>query len=164
MSTILASPAVETWDNLSGISLSSHCVGKDKLRLIMAEYYTLDKYNPQSYTTKVIEYDYYKTRRGELPVRDWLEKLPIKERAVVHHKIHKLSEVGLRLLKTDMLTNLHGYGGDFYELRTGQLRIAVYFDRAKDLILLLHGWRKKKQNQPHDISIAAQRLREYLAD
>lgn len=65
------------------------------------------------------------------------------------------------LLRTNMLTAIGGYAGDFYELKSGQLRIGVYFDRPKNMFILLHGWRKKKQRQPEDIREAFSRLKDY---
>ncbi len=109
------------------------------------------------------QYEYYTTKKGEQPVRGWIAALPLQERAVVRQKIEKLSEEGLKLLQTNMLTTIEGHGGDFYELRTGQLRIGLYFVRHKDTFVLLHGWRKKKQKQPKDIEEAYSRLQDYLS-
>lgn len=108
------------------------------------------------------DYEYYTTKSGEQPLRDWIASLPINERAVIREKIQKLCEEGLKLLRTKMLTTIEGYSGDFYELRGGQLRIGVHFDRSKNMFILLHGWRKKKQRQPKDIDEAFSRLRDYL--
>lgn len=109
------------------------------------------------------QYEYYTTKRGEQPVRDWIGELPLRERAVMWDKIQKLCEEGLKLLRTNMLTPIEGYGADFYELIGGQLRIGVYLDRPKDMFILLHGWRKKKRRQPRDIGIAYNRLIDYLS-
>lgn len=79
-------------------------------------------------------------------------------------KIQKLCEEGLKLLKTNMLMTIGGYCADFYELRGGKLRIGVYLDRSKDMFVLLHGWRKKRQRQSRDIEDAYHRLLDYLSD
>lgn len=108
-------------------------------------------------------YEYYATRQGEQPLRDWIAALPLKERAVIRAKIQKLSEEGLKLLGTNMLKTIEDYDDDFYELVGGQLRIGIYFDRPKNMFILLHGWRKKKQRQPRDIDEAFSKLRDYLS-
>lgn len=108
------------------------------------------------------EYEYYTTRDGEQPLRDWLAALPKQDR-VIRQKIQKLAEEGLRLLGTNMLTTIEGYVGDFYELRVGQIRIGVYLDTFTNRFILLHGWRKKKQRQPRDIDEAFSRLEDYLS-
>jgi len=111
----------------------------------------------------VHEYEYYTTKHGEQPLRDWVAALPKQDRAVIRQKIQKVGEEGLRLLGTNMLTTIEGYDGDFYELRGGQIRIGVYFDRFTNRFILLHGWRKKKQRQPRDIDEAFSRLEDYLS-
>lgn len=109
------------------------------------------------------QYEYYTTKRGEQPVRDWIGALQLDERAVMRQKIQKLCEQGLKLLKTKMLVTIEGYSADFYELRGGKLRIGVYLDRSKSMFILLHGWRKKRRRQPRDIEIAYNRLIDYLS-
>jgi len=111
----------------------------------------------------VYQYEYYTTKRGEQPVRDWIGAIPLRERAVMRQKIQKLCEKGMELLKTNMLTTIEGYCADFYELIGGQLRIGVYLDRPKNMFILLHGWRKKRRRQPRDIGIAYNRLIDYLS-
>lgn len=107
-------------------------------------------------------YEYYTRRQGEQPLRDWIAALPKSEKAVIFAKIQKLCEEGLKLLRTNMLTAIEGYSTDFYELRGGKLRIGVYFDRSKNMFILLHGWRKTRQRQPRDIDEAFSKLRDYL--
>ena len=109
-------------------------------------------------------YEYYTTKHGEQPVRDWIVMLPLKERAVIWEKIQKLCEEGLKLLGTELLTTIKGYTWDFYELRGRKLRIGVYLDRPKSMFILLHGWRKKQQRQPRDIMVAYKSLIDYLSD
>jgi phage-related protein len=111
----------------------------------------------------VYAYEYYNTKQGEQPLRGWIAALPKNERAVIREKIQKLCEEGLKLLRTKMLTTIEGYSCDFYELRGGQLRIGIYFDRSKNIFVLLHGWRKKRKKQPKDIDKAFSRLTDYLS-
>ena len=108
-------------------------------------------------------YEYYTTRQGEQPLRDWIAALPKNERAIIRQKIQKLAEEGFKLLKTNMLKTIEDYGGDFYELIGGHLRIGVYFDRSKNMFILLHGWRKKRQRQPREIDKAFSKLKDYLS-
>lgn len=110
------------------------------------------------------DYEYYTTRRGEQPVRDWLESLPPAPRMTMRNRIAKFSEEGLKLLTTEMLARIDGFGPDFFELRGGSLRIGIYLHRARNKFILLHGWRKKKQRQPKDIQMAYRRLTDYLAN
>jgi len=112
----------------------------------------------------VYEYEYYTTKRGEQPARDWIEALPIGERGVIRQKMQKLSEEGLKLLKTNMLSTIEGYCADFYELRGGKIRIGLYLDRSKNTFVLLHGWRKTRQRQARDIDEAYRRLVDYLSN
>jgi len=56
----------------------------------------------------VYQYEYYTTKRGEQPVRDWIGALQLDERAVMRQKIQKLCEQGLKLLKTKMLVTIEG--------------------------------------------------------
>ncbi len=108
------------------------------------------------------QYEYYKEKDGKQPLRGWIADLPIKERAIIRAKIEKLEQEGLKLLNTNMMSTIKDYCGDFYELIGGSLRIGIYFDRPKNIFILLHGWRKKKQKQPRDIEEAFSRLKDYL--
>jgi phage-related protein len=112
---------------------------------------------------KVYAYEYYKTRQNEQPLRDWINTLPVNERATIRQKIQKLAEEGLKLLRTNMLKPIEDYGNDFYELIGGQLRIGIYLDRSKNTFILLHGWRKQRKRQPKDIDRAFSRLKDYLS-
>lgn len=109
------------------------------------------------------EYEYYRTQYGERPLRDWIEALPLDERTVIRAKMQKLSEEGLKLLRTNMMTAIQGYSGDFYELRGGKIRVGVYFNRTENTFILLHGWRKTRQRQTRDIEVAYARLIDYLS-
>lgn len=105
---------------------------------------------------------YYRRKRGDQPVAEWLDGLDINSRAVSLAKIEKLSEYGLELLATDMLTTISGDDSDFYELRGGQCRIGTYYDRRRATFVLLHGWLKKKPLERREIKQARHLLHEYL--
>ena len=107
-------------------------------------------------------YDYYTTANGAQPLRAWLDSLPMKEWAVISAKIEKLGQEGLKLLQTNMMKTIQNSDPVFYELIGGQIRVGVYFDKERNLFLLLNGWRKQKQRQPKEIHKAYLNLIEYL--
>jgi len=106
---------------------------------------------------------YYTRPSGRQPVAKWRDQQSKLVRADVDAKRRKLAERGLGLLKTEMLDKLSG-DSDFYELRNVGLgwRIAVYFDRAINTFVLLHGFRKQKRVQQQDIEQARRLLYDYL--
>ena len=77
-------------------------------------------------------------------------------------KILALGENGIELLGTKMLRCIKGIEGAFCELRGGQCRIALYFNRGRSEFVLLHGFLKKKQNEKAEIKRARGLLQEYL--
>ena len=54
---------------------------------------------------------------------------------------------------------------DFYELRHigKKWRLAIYYDRKKNIFVLISGWRKLKQVQEPDVQRALTLLEEYLS-
>jgi len=60
-----------------------------------------------------------------------------------------------------MMKPIKGYGGDFYELKYGNYRIALYHETASDTFILLHGFKKEKQRESREILTAYSKLREY---
>ena len=62
---------------------------------------------------------------------------------------------------TSMMKPIKGYGGDFYELKYGNYRIALYHETASDTFILLHGFKKEKQRESREILTAYSKLREY---
>jgi phage-related protein len=105
---------------------------------------------------------YYARLAGTQPVGEWLDSLSIQHQAVVMAKIQALEENGLVLLGTKMLSVIKGGDKDFYELRGGQCRVALYFNRSQNTFVLLHGFLKKKQNERSEIKKARSLLQEYL--
>lgn len=75
----------------------------------------------------------------------------------------KLQQAGLELLKTEMLKSIKAVPG-LYELRGGQCRVLVYYDKGKDEFVMLHGFLKKKAREPHEIDEGIRLIREYLAN
>jgi hypothetical protein len=105
---------------------------------------------------------YYARPDTTQPVADWLDSISYENQAVVMAKIQALEENGLVLLGTNMLSRLKGGDSDFYELRGGQCRVALYFDRSRNTFVLLHGFLKKRQNERSEIESARSLLHEYL--
>lgn len=109
------------------------------------------------------EVAYHSRPDGTQPVAEWLDSLPMEHQAVVMDKIRALEENGTVLLGTNMMKRIKGDDSDFYELRGGQCRVALHYDRSKNVFVLLHGFLKKKQNERGEINKARRLLREYLA-
>ncbi len=105
--------------------------------------------------------DYYTEPSGRKPVAEWLDDLDKNMRLHMRDKVVRLQQNGLMLLNTSMMAPLKGYGGDFYELRYSQYRIALYHETTSNIFLLLHGFKKGKQRESREIKTAYSRLREY---
>jgi phage-related protein len=88
--------------------------------------------------------------------------LHIDFRKVIAAKVVSLSEHGLELLSTKVLERIQGDDHNFYELRGGRCRIAVYFDELARRFVLLHGFIKTRDNERREISRARDLLHEYL--
>ncbi len=106
--------------------------------------------------------EYYTDRRGGQPVAEWLDGVDRNARANIVDKIVRLRQHGLLLLQTNMMRELKGYEGKFYELRYSSYRLALYYDTASNCFVLLHGFTKKRQRETGEIGTAYSRLREYV--
>jgi phage-related protein len=106
--------------------------------------------------------EYYTRPSGDRPVREWLGQLSAAYRKVIRAKIVSLAYHGTELLSTKALKHILGADRDFYELRGGRCRIAVYFDGAAQKFVLLHGFIKTRDNERREIARARDLLREYL--
>ena len=102
---------------------------------------------------------FYRSPVGKEPVREWLRRLPEKDRHVLGHDIG-LAEfgwpVGMPLCRS--------LGKGLWEVRstltTGRIA-RVIFCTAEGRMVLLHGFIKKSQATPkHDINLALERMRE----
>jgi len=105
--------------------------------------------------------DYYTGPSGGQPVAEWLDELDKNISAHMQDKVVRLQQNGLMLLNTRMMSPILGYGGDFYELRYSNYRIALYHDTASNTFILLHGFKKGKRRESREIKTAYSRLREY---
>ncbi len=107
--------------------------------------------------------EYFTRKNGRQPAGEWRSALDKRLRKVIDGKIKKLGQYGLELLGTDILKTISGDDRDFYELRGGQCRVAMYHARGSDTFILLYGWLKKKQVQQQDIDQAHRLLQEFLS-
>ena len=105
--------------------------------------------------------EYHTETSGRQPVAEWLDSLDAKTSAHMQDKVVRLQQNGLVLLKTSMMKPIKGYGSDFYELKYGQYRIALYHETASDNFILLHGFKKERRREAREIGTAYSRLREY---
>ena len=76
-------------------------------------------------------------------------------------KIVRLQQNGFMLLKTSMMKAIKGYGSDFYELKYGNYRIALYHETASNAFVLLHGFKKERRRESREIEMAYSRLHDY---
>lgn len=107
--------------------------------------------------------EYYKAANGQIPVKEFIETLNIKEMAKVARTIDLLEEFGINL---GMPYAEHVEGG-LWELRVrlakNRYRI-IYFLHAGQKFILLHGFVKKTHKLPKkEINVAKQRLRDYIS-
>ena len=105
--------------------------------------------------------DYYTELSGRQPVAEWFDGLDKNISAHMQDKVVRLQQNGLMLLNTSMMKPIKGYGSDFYELKYSNYRIALYHDTARDIFILLHGFKKERRREPIEIRTACSRLREY---
>ena len=99
---------------------------------------------------------FFKTERGNEPVREWLKSLPIEEKRIIGEDI-KTAQFGWPLGMPVVRKMEPG----LWEVRSRLPgRIArVLFTVKGDLIILLHGFIKKSDKTPLDeLSLARQRL------
>ena len=103
---------------------------------------------------------FYKDREGNVPVLNWLDRLPpkIQDKCVV--KIERLRELGheLRRPEADLLRE------GIYELRVGRqgtnYRILYFFHRQVAAVLA-HGLIKEREVPAKDIEKALERKRQF---
>jgi mRNA-degrading endonuclease RelE of RelBE toxin-antitoxin system len=103
---------------------------------------------------------YYLESNGNQPVAGWLDTLDKKISVYLQDKIVRLQQNGLILLNTSMMKTLKGER-DFYEIKYGNYRIALYLDTEINTFVLLHGFKKERKRESKEIDIACSRLREY---
>ena len=107
---------------------------------------------------------YYTRPNGHQPAADWInDKDNSTLWASIDARIRKLDEEGLSL-NPEILLPIKGKDSHLYELRHWgkKWRIATYYDKKREIFILLCGWRKTQRKQPHDVAKARRLLHEYL--
>jgi len=104
---------------------------------------------------------FYTTKSGTMPVRDWLETLSDKRLYVsMRSKITKLAEEGWVLLRTKAMKPIKGKDENLYELKARDGRINVFFDKEGSAFVLLNAFYKSEQKRK--IAEARRFLHDYL--
>lgn len=106
--------------------------------------------------------EYFQRLNGDCPGLAWKNGLPKKLQAKIDAKLENLRVYGLELINTEMLKPIKCPDADLYELRSGQCRLAVFYDRRQSTFVYLNGWLKKRRKQDKDILYARVLLQEYL--
>lgn len=110
--------------------------------------------------------DYYKTARGDSPVEDFLNELPIKLRAKNFREISLLAEFGVDL-PAPYAKQLHGKDvKGLWELRVklaSDITRVFYFFPVGGRVILLHGFTKKTDKTPaQELQTAIRRMNDAI--
>jgi phage-related protein len=104
---------------------------------------------------------YYKTSSGREPVREYLNNLPIADRAIITGDLEQIRDYGIlgaQIVTRKLIEKL-------WEIKTGmrrQQRI-FYCLITGDEMILLHACKKQKQGaQRGDVDVAYKRMKEVL--
>ena len=105
------------------------------------------------------------------PAREWIEDRKNSTiRASIDAHLTRLGQEGLALLEGKILVPIRETPNgrivtDFYELRHlgKKWRLAVYYERVKDVFVIIWGWRKDQPVQERDVAKALNLLAEYLS-
>jgi len=104
-----------------------------------------------------VEIKYYTTRRGKSPVTEYINRLPRNEKTQVLEMFQLLIGFGLKAP-----VSMRKIDGKLWKLKPGKNRI-FYVMLNKDIMVLLHAYRKKSQKAPeNEISTARKRMNEIL--
>lgn len=106
---------------------------------------------------------FFRTDRGNDPVRDWLEGLGERDEMIIDTDITVVAENWPSVLRTNLVKKLQGEEG-LWEIRSrisaGKRVARVLFTVEAGEIILLHGFVKKSQHTPRkDLRIARRRNR-----
>jgi phage-related protein len=105
----------------------------------------------------------YRDPRGRVPVEEYLDSLPIRDRARVLREIELLEEYGPSL-RMPHARHLHGKLWELrIDTRPSSYRV-LYAAAVERKFVLLHLFTKKSEKTPaSEIEIAERRLADYLA-
>jgi phage-related protein len=102
--------------------------------------------------------EFYTDARGEAPAMQFLEALPIEERAVAARALRLLADAGVGLGMPHVRPI-----EDLWELRAGPNRL-FYVAHTGRRFIVLHGYRKQSQKAPRqEIATARRRLQDFLS-
>ena len=108
--------------------------------------------------------DYYRTVRGDQPVKAFIDSLPVKLRAKNMREIAMLEEFGTEM-PAPYVKQLRGKNNEgLWELRvklSSDITRIFYFYPEGNRILLLHGFLKKAESTPPgELKIAQSRMKD----
>ena len=98
--------------------------------------------------------EFYVDTQGKSPVVEFLDALPVQERAKVRNVLRLLSEFGV-LLQMPHARPVTGHP-KLWELWAGPIRL-FYFAQVGRRFMILHGFRKKSNRTPRQEMEAAER-------
>jgi phage-related protein len=108
-------------------------------------------------TGKVWTISFYVDRRGNSPVLEFINALPVEDRAKIDVILKLLEEFGTSL----RMPHAKHIKGHLWELRPGGNRL-FFFVYQNEQFVILHGFKKKTKKAPKgDIEIATNRMREF---
>jgi phage-related protein len=108
--------------------------------------------NPRQWTI-----EYYEDVRGARPAREFIDRLPLRDRAKVDRALAVLAQLGINL-RYPLTRHVQG---PIWELRPGATRLFC-FVVVQRRIIILHGYRKKSRAAPQkEIDTAWQRYQDY---
>jgi phage-related protein len=103
---------------------------------------------------------FYKDARGHSPIKEYLNDLPVAERAAVAEVFQLLQEFGTLL----GMPHAKHIRGKLWELRPEANRF-FYFAYIGRRFVVLHAYRKQSRKTPRrELAIAEHRLREVLRE
>lgn len=103
---------------------------------------------------------FYQTRRGERPVEQYIEDLPVVERAKVAAAISDIAQNGLVGSSASFRQIEH----KLWEIKISAQRIFYVVMTGPEMILL-HAYKKQSQKAPEkELSTARRRLKEIIGE
>lgn len=105
--------------------------------------------------------EFYRDIRGRSPVLEFINQLPVKERAKVYYVLRLLREFGTDL-QMPHARPVSGHRG-LWELRASAERL-FYFAHTGRRLVVLHGFRKRGQRTPAREIAMAERYRDDLLE
>ena len=103
--------------------------------------------------------EFYQTARGRSPVVDYIQELPLEERALVDAV---LDDIGTHGLKAP-LVSMRQIEGKLWELRIPPRTRIFYVMIEGTRMILLHAYKKQSQKAPpREIETARRRMAEFI--